>query len=143
MVTKKKNFFWSSKKITPKTFFRLTLATCSPESKSLCTRLIIYLELCQGGNLKHFAHAGKKISLFGEKKIWFVTTIDLIKCVEQIKQQIFLLTCAPISELPSDMSTMSWLQLYEIISRIETNTSHGDAYFNLVLAEFTNSDSVF
>ena len=35
----------------------------------------------------------------------FVTALDLIKCLKQIKQQILLLTYAPISELPSSIST--------------------------------------
>ena len=33
-----------------------------------------------------------------ERKIGFVTSFDLIKCLEQIKKQILLLTCAHISE---------------------------------------------
>ena len=31
----------------------------------------------------------------------FVTALDLIKCIKQIKYQTLLLTCAPISKLPS------------------------------------------
>ena len=38
----------------------------------------------------------------------FVTALDLTKYLQQIKQQIFLLTCAPISELPSN-TLMGWL----------------------------------
>ena len=35
-----------------------------------------------------------------------VTALDLFKCLKQIKQESLLLTCAPISELPSNISTM-------------------------------------
>ena len=41
-----------------------------------------------------------------EKKIRFVTALDLIKYLKQIKYNRFLLTYAPISELPSNISTM-------------------------------------
>ena len=53
------------------------------------------------------AHACRKNSIFGEKKIRFVTALDLIKCRIQVKQQRLLVTCAPISELPFDIITMS------------------------------------
>ena len=43
-------------------------------------------------------HEGKYV--FSEKIIGSVTALDLIDCLKQIKQQRFLLTCAPISELP-------------------------------------------
>ena len=45
------------------------------------------------------------IIVFLEKKI-IVSVLDLIKCLKQIKQQLVLLTCAPNSELPSNISTM-------------------------------------
>ena len=37
-----------------------------------------------------------------------MTALDLIKCLRQIRQQRLLLTCAPISELPSNIST--WMK---------------------------------
>ena len=37
----------------------------------------------------------------------FATNIDIIKCLKQNKKQIFLITCAPISELPSTKNTMA------------------------------------
>ena len=40
-----------------------------------------------------------------EKKL-MVTYLDLIKCLKQIKSNILLLRCAPISELPSNIRTM-------------------------------------
>ena len=46
----------------------------------------------------------RKIGLFG--KIRFVTDLDLIKCINQIKLQILLLSCTPISEIPSNISTI-------------------------------------
>mgnify|MGYP001324144585 CR=1 FL=1 len=33
-----------------------------------------------------------------------MTALDLIKCLKKIKSQKLLLTCAPISELPSNIS---------------------------------------
>ena len=44
-------------------------------------------------------HKGKYI--FSDKDNRFVTALDLIKCLKQIKYQILFLTCASISELPS------------------------------------------
>ena len=41
-----------------------------------------------------------------QKKNLFVTSLDLSKYLKQIKEHRFLLTCAPISELPSTISTM-------------------------------------
>ena len=41
------------------------------------------------------------------KQVGFVTALNLIKCCKKIKLQRFILTCAPISDLPSDISTMS------------------------------------
>ena len=46
------------------------------------------------------------MNLFRGKKIRFVTALDLIKCIQHIKQQRLLLTCAPILDLPTYMSTM-------------------------------------
>ena len=37
------------------------------------------------GNSEHVAHASRKISLFGEKKIGFVTALDMIKYLRQIE----------------------------------------------------------
>ena len=45
-----------------------------------------------------------KIVIFGEK-IKFVAP-DLVECLKQIEYQVLLLTCAPISGLPSNTSTM-------------------------------------
>ena len=36
------------------------------------------------GDSEHFAHASKKICLFG-KKILFMTVLHLVKCIKQIK----------------------------------------------------------
>ena len=47
----------------------------------------------------------RKKGVFG-KKIRFVTALDLIKFLERIKEQGWLLTCALISELPYNVSTM-------------------------------------
>ena len=45
--------------------------------------------------------------LFWRKKTRFVTALDLIKCLEQIKLQRLLLTSAPISELARNIITMA------------------------------------
>ena len=58
------------------------------------------------GNSEDDAHALWKICIFGEQKIRFVTDLDLIKCLEQIKYQRLLRTCASISELLSNISTL-------------------------------------
>ena len=47
--------------------------------------------------------------VFSEKKIRFVSTLDLIECRKQIKLQKFLLKCAPISELPSNIANQDCL----------------------------------
>ena len=47
----------------------------------------------------------ENMGVFLEKKNRFVTALDLIKCLNQMNSQILLLTCAPISELPSDIRT--------------------------------------
>ena len=42
---------------------------------------------------------------FEEKKKRFVTALDQITCLKQIKKHRLLLMCVPISELPSNIST--------------------------------------
>ena len=66
-------------------------------------------------------HKRKKI--FSENKIQFVTALDLIKGLKNVKQQRLLFTCAPISELPSNQSTMFYshhpaLQFVLILKKI-------------------------
>ena len=58
------------------------------------------------GNSEHVAHAWKKWVFPKRHKIRFVTTLNLIKCLKHIKKQRLRLTCAPISDLPSNISTM-------------------------------------
>ena len=43
--------------------------------------------------------------MFGDKS-QYVTALYLIECLKQIKWQRLILTCAPISELPSHISTV-------------------------------------
>ena len=50
----------------------------------------------------------RKIAFFRIKKIRFVTALDLIKSLIQVKYQRLLHTCAPISELPSNLT---WSEL--------------------------------
>ena len=50
-------------------------------------------------------HEGKWVFSEG-KKSRFVTALDLIKCLKEIKYQRFLLKYATISELPSETITM-------------------------------------
>ena len=49
-------------------------------------------------------HEGKYA--FSEKTFRFVTALDLIECLKQIKRKRLLIMCAFNSELPSDKSTM-------------------------------------
>ena len=56
-------------------------------------------------------HKDKQI--FSGGKIRFVTAHDLIKLLKQIKLHGLLLTCAPIFGLPSHISMIAQLQLYE------------------------------
>ena len=68
-----------------------------------CTQgpyISVYLRIC---------HARMKDRFFREKNR-FVTALDLIKCLKQIKLQILLLTCSPISELTSNISSMTVVQ---------------------------------
>ena len=51
-----------------------------------------------------------KIGLFGGKLTRFVTALDLITCLKQIKQRRLLHTCVPISELLSNISTMALME---------------------------------
>ena len=44
--------------------------------------------------------------VFSDKNIRFLTALDLIKCLKQIKHQRWVLTCEPISGLLSNISTM-------------------------------------
>ena len=46
---------------------------------------------------------------FSKKELWFLTALDLIKCLEQIKLQSLLLICAPISQLQFNISTMVYI----------------------------------
>ena len=66
---------------------------------------------CMDGIMVHMVtqnmlrtHEG--IENFGFLKIRFVSGLDLIKCLKQIKLQRLLIPCAPISELPSNISNM-------------------------------------
>ena len=45
-------------------------------------------------------------NFLGKNIFKFVTTVDLNKCFKQIKLQFLLFTCAPISELLSNLSTV-------------------------------------
>ena len=57
----------------------------------------------------------KEKVLLGEKKNRFVNALELIKCLEQIRCQILLLTCAPISELPANIGTVTLPKRYKFV----------------------------
>ena len=80
---------------------------------------ILNMALILDGNLEHVtnAHAWRKIGFFREKKIGYVTVLDLIKGLKQIKYHRLLLTCAFISKLLSNMSTMLKVELFPFISK--------------------------
>ena len=66
---------------------------------------------------EHDAHTWIKLGIFGQKKIRFVTVLDVIECLKQVKHQGLIHTCAPISELPSKISTMPKIQhVQEVLS---------------------------
>ena len=75
------------------------------------------------GNSEFDAHARKKKGLFGEK-IQFVTALDIIKCLKDIKWQRLLHMCAPISELPSNIQVL-WYRLRA------TNQGYLTIWFNI------------
>ena len=54
------------------------------------------------GNSGHVAHGWKKMGIFGEKN----SLCDCSRFIKCFKQRLRF-TCAPISELPSDASTMN------------------------------------
>ena len=56
-------------------------------------------------NSVHVAQIPRKRGIFWGK-IRFATAPDLIKCLKQIKKRILLLTCASITKLPPNISTM-------------------------------------
>ena len=56
------------------------------------------------GNSEHVKQATRKIGLLGEEKIQFVTALDLTDALNTFQMKRLLLTCAPISGLPSDIS---------------------------------------
>ena len=47
----------------------------------------------------------KENESFLERNLRFVTTLELNKCLKQIRLSILLNTLTPISELPSNLST--------------------------------------
>ena len=58
------------------------------------------------GYSEHVAHSSREWFV-RRIKIRFLTALDQIKCLKQIKNRVFLM-CAPILELASDISTMVW-----------------------------------
>ena len=67
------------------------------------------------GNSGHVAHGRRKLF---RKKVGISTSLDLIKCLKPTKKQRLLLTRAPVSELPSNISSrahaesLGWLMTY-------------------------------
>ena len=55
------------------------------------------------GNSEHVAHACRKVGLFGEKN----PTSESSRVALRMSNNTLLLTCAPISELPLNISTMT------------------------------------
>ena len=93
---------------------------------------------------------------FSNKKIRFVTALDLIKCLNQAKYKILLLMCGPFFDLPSNISTigpivdlhfLSFLlffytfscfpSLFTSISKKSTIVQLGPAYVPFVLVCYT------
>ena len=70
------------------------------------SNIIIMLLILDGNNIAYVPHDMKENKSLWRKNIRFTTALDLIKYFKQIKLQRLLLTCAPFSDLPSDISTM-------------------------------------
>ena len=76
----------------------------------MLTSLLNTMVLVIDGNSNHVVLAWRKMGLFGEKKIRYVTIFDLIKCLKPIKLQGLLLGFPPISGLPCTM--INWMKRY-------------------------------
>ena len=64
-----------------------------------------HVVLVSDGKSEHVAQ--RRIGFFGEKKIRYVTALNLSKCPDpKLKCHRLFSTCAPNSELPSHISTM-------------------------------------
>ena len=63
------------------------------------------MSLLLNGNSKHVAHEWKK-KFYSEMIIKLAPALYLNKCLKHVKLPILLYTCAPFSELPSNISTM-------------------------------------
>ena len=57
------------------------------------------------GNTEHIAQPCSKKGIL-KNNFKFSTDVDLSKCLKQIKLPILLYTCAPFSELPSNIRIM-------------------------------------
>ena len=57
------------------------------------------------GNSDHAAHVWRK-TVFFENVFKFETVVELKKCLKQIKLPILPYTCAPDSEIPTNIHTM-------------------------------------
>ena len=88
-----------------------------------------YMVLVLDGNLGHIAHAELKKVFLEEKKDRFVTALDLIKCLKQIKQQRLLPTCAPMSELQYNISTMMNITYVMYKKKYLFSSMHHGSYF--------------
>ena len=82
-------------------------------------RFIPSLYLCiSDENSDHIAHAWVKYVFSEKKKIRFVTTLCQVKCLKQIKYQRFILTWAPIFELPFIMYNIYGVLFYETLGMV-------------------------
>ena len=57
--------------------------------------------------------------VFSGKNTRFVTALDVIKSLEQVELQILRLTCAPLNELPSNISTMMLANVLQQLGNIK------------------------
>ena len=55
------------------------------KEKKMFLKMFCVMVLILDGNSESVAHAIRKICVFGEKKMRFMTALDLIKCLKQIK----------------------------------------------------------
>ena len=67
-------------------------------------------------------HEGKWV--FSGKNTRFVTALDVIKCHEQVEKPILRLSCAPLNELPPNISTMMYTSLLIRTSLLLPHSGH-------------------
>ena len=80
-----------------------------------------------------------KMFFWGEK-IPTVTALDVIKCLKQLKYKRLLFACGPISELPSNTSTMNIVTVYRVSSnsnRVRGQKAYHAGYTGIMIVIYS------